>query len=227
MRRARAATHETGRPRDHGRVNSDNFNVRYDRPTTPTEDPMIGRSARRLGTLAATVLFSLAVSLGPVLAAGDPDPRTSPEPKGSGPKAGNQSKQKSGQKKKKNHGTELQQFIDGYRAARALVLDGKYEEGIAAFKALDRDDSAEVANYIGYANRKMGKYDLAKVWYEKALALDPNHVRTWQYYGMWHVEQGNMLKAADFLEKIRLICGGTGCQEFQDLKGAMEGTVVY
>jgi len=185
---------------------------------------MIERTARRLGALAATVLFGLAVSLGPALAAGDPEPRTSPQPKAGGPKAG---KQKSGQKKKKNQGTELQQFMDGYRAARALVLDGKYEEGIAAFKALGHDDSAEVANYIGYANRKIGKYDLAKVWYEKALAIDPNHVRTWQYYGMWHVEQGNMLKAADFLEKIRLICGGTGCQEYQDLKGGMEGTVVY
>jgi tetratricopeptide (TPR) repeat protein len=185
---------------------------------------MIERRARRLGVLAATVLFGLAVSFGPVLGAGDPDPRPSPEPKTSGPKAG---KQKAGQKKKKNKGTELQQFIDGYRAARALVLDGKYEEGIAAFKALGHDDSAEVANYIGYANRKLGNYDLAKVWYEKALAIDPNHVRTWQYYGMWHVEQGNMLKAADFLEKIRLICGGTGCQEYQDLKGGMEGTVVY
>jgi tetratricopeptide (TPR) repeat protein len=185
---------------------------------------MIKRSARRLGALAATVLFGLAVSLGPVLAAGgDPEPRTPPEPKSSTPKGGNQ---RSGQKKKKDQRTE-QQFIDGYRAARALVLDGKYEEGIAAFKALGRDDSADVANYIGYANRKLGNYDLSKVWYEKALAIDPDHVRTWQYYGMWHVEQGNMLKAADFLEKIRLICGGTGCQEFQDLKGAMEGTVVY
>jgi tetratricopeptide (TPR) repeat protein len=189
---------------------------------------MIERRARRLGALAATVLFGLAVSLGPVLAAGDPEPRTSPEPKGSSAKGGVKgSKQKSGQKKKKNQGTELQQFMDGYRVARALVLDGKYEEGIAAFKALGRDDSAEVANYIGYANRKLGNYDLAQFWYEKALALDPNHVKTWQYYGMWHVEQGNMLKAADFLEKIRLICGGTGCQEYQDLKGGMEGTVVY
>ena len=189
---------------------------------------MIARSTRRFGALAATVLFGLAVSLGPVLAAGDPEPRTSSEPKGGGAKSGNQKNQKSGsQKKKKNQGAELQQFMGGYRAARALVLEGKYEEGIAAFKALHRDDSAEVANYIGYANRKLGNYDLAKVWYEKALAIDPNHVRTWQYYGMWHVEQGNMLKAADFLEKIRLICGGTGCQEFQDLKGAMEGTVVY
>ena len=188
---------------------------------------MIERRTRRLGTLAATVLFGVAVSLAPVLAAGDPEPRTSPEPKAGATKGGNQTNQKSGQKKKKNQGTELQRFIDGYHAARALVLDGKYEEGIAAFKALGRDDSAEVANYIGYANRKIGNYELAKVWYDKALAIDPNHVRTWQYYGMWHVEQGNMLKAADFLEKIRLICGGTGCKEFQDLKGAMEGTVSY
>jgi tetratricopeptide (TPR) repeat protein len=183
---------------------------------------MIERRARRLGALAATVLFGLAVSLGPALAAGDPDPRTSPEPK-TPPK---DSGQKATKKKQLDKRSE-QEFIDGYRAARVLVLDGKYEEGIAAFKALGRDDSAEVANYIGYANRKLGNYELAKVWYDKALAIDPNHVRTWQYYGMWHVEQGNMLKAADFLERIRLICGGTGCQEFQDLKGAMEGTVVY
>jgi tetratricopeptide (TPR) repeat protein len=183
---------------------------------------MIERRARRLGALAATVLFGLAVSLGPALAAGDPDPRTSPEPK-IPPKDSGQKATKKKQLDKKSE----QEFIDGYRAARVLVLDGKYAEGIAAFKALGRDDSAEVANYIGYANRKLGNYELAKVWYDKALAIDPNHVRTWQYYGMWHVEQGNMLKAADFLERIRLICGGTGCQEFQDLKGAMEGTVVY
>jgi tetratricopeptide (TPR) repeat protein len=183
---------------------------------------MINRRARRFGVLAATALFGIAVSIGPVLAAGgEPESRTAPEPK-SAPKG---SGQKNTKNKKQDKKTE-QEFLDSYRAARVLVLDGKYEEGIAAFKALDRDD-ADVANYIGYANRKLGNYELARVWYEKALAIDPNHVRTWQYYGMWHVEQGNMLKAADFLEKIRLICNGTGCQEFQDLKGAMEGKISY
>jgi len=88
---------------------------------------MIERRARRLGALAATVLFGLAVSIVRVLAAGDPDPRTSPEPKAGAAKGVNQGKQNSGQKKKKNQGTELQKFIDGYHAARALVLDGKYE----------------------------------------------------------------------------------------------------
>jgi len=40
-------------------------------------------------------------------------------------------------------------------------------------------------------------------WYENALAVGPDHVRMWQYYGTWDVEQGNMLKARDFLEEIR------------------------
>ena len=94
------------------------------------------------------------------------------------------------------------------------------------FKAMNEDDHPDVANYLGYTARKLGNYDLSKVWYERALESDPKHVRTWQYYGMWHVEQGNKLKAADFLEQIRLICG-TDCKEYQDLKGGMEGTVTY
>ena len=86
---------------------------------------MIERCTRRLGALAATVLFGLAVSLGPVLAAGDPEPQTPAGPKGGTAKGGGvKGSKKSGQKKKKNQGTELQQFMDGYRAARALVLDG-------------------------------------------------------------------------------------------------------
>jgi tetratricopeptide (TPR) repeat protein len=183
---------------------------------------MTPRRARRLGALAAAALFGFAVSIGSVLAAGgggDPEPRTPPEPKSGTPG------QKNTKSRKHIKKTE-QEFIEGYRAARQLVLEGKYEEGITAFMALGRDDHPDVANYIGYANRKLGNYDLAKVWYEKALASDPNHVRTWQYYGMWQLEQGNMLKAADFLETIRLICG-TECKEYQDLKAGMEGKISY
>ncbi len=77
------------------------------------------------------------------------------------------------QKKKKDKQTE-QELRDGYRRARALIMDGQYEAGIAAMHALGHDDNAEIANYIGYANRKLGRYDDSKLWYEKALAADPN-----------------------------------------------------
>ena len=84
-----------------------------------------------------------------------------------------------------------------------------------------------VANYIGYAHRKLGDYDDSKFWYEKALAADPNHVRTWSYYGMWQAEQGNRLKAEDYLQKVKLICGTTDCEEYRQLRAVIDGTATY
>jgi tetratricopeptide (TPR) repeat protein len=147
---------------------------------------------------------------------------------------GDQEKEKSQQQKgQQNQGEKTkkqkksdQELRDGYLKARALILEKKYEQGITAMHKLGRDDLPDIANYIGYSYRMLGDYDDAKIWYEKALASDPNHIRTWQYYGMWQVERGNMLKAADHLEKIRQLCG-TDCKEYADLKNAMEGHIHY
>jgi hypothetical protein len=40
---------------------------------------------------------------------------------------------------------------------------------------------------IWSAIRKLGDYKLSQVWYERALKADPNHVLTWQYYGLWQI----------------------------------------
>ncbi len=72
-----------------------------------------------------------------------------------------------------------------------MILAKHYKEGITAMHALGHDAHPDVANYIGYAYRKMGDYADSKIWYEKALAADPKHVRTWSYYGMWQMEQGH------------------------------------
>ena len=118
-------------------------------------------------------------------------------------------------------------FIEGYKAARLLILDGRYEAGIQAMHALGHDEHPDVANYIGYSYRKLGDYDQSKHWYELALAADPRHVRTWSYYGMWQAEQGNRLKAEDFLQKVRLICGNETCKEYVELKDVIDGKASY
>ena len=120
-----------------------------------------------------------------------------------------------------------EKFLHGYRAARILILSGNYQDGIAAMHALGHDEHADVANYIGYAYRKLGDYEDSKRWYEKALAADPNHVRTWSYYGMWQMEQGNKLKAEDYLQKVKLICGTTDCEEYRQLRAVIDGTASY
>jgi tetratricopeptide (TPR) repeat protein len=131
------------------------------------------------------------------------------------------------QKNKKDKSSSAKDFIDGYHAAYALIYDkDDYQGGITALRALEHDNNADVATLLGYASRKLGRYDDAKHWYDKALAADPKHALTWSYYGMWHAEQGNLLKAKDDLEQVRLICG-TECKEYVALKEVIDGTRTY
>jgi tetratricopeptide (TPR) repeat protein len=132
-----------------------------------------------------------------------------------------------GKEKTKHHEIDATSTQGYHRGYELIYSRGEFAAGIAALKSIGRDDDAAVATLIGYASRKLGRYDDARAWYEKALVSDPANVRTWQYYGMWHLEQGNRLKAEDHLARIALICGGTDCKEYKDLKGALDGTVSY
>jgi tetratricopeptide (TPR) repeat protein len=178
---------------------------------------------RKIGIFAAAALLITGIGLKSVSAMGSDNPPP--------PSDDSSSKKK---KKKQNNVIEEQQrqtaqekFLRDYREARFLILSGNYQDGIAAMHALGHDEHPDVANYIGYAYRKLGDYNDSKVWYEKALAADPNHVRTWSYYGMWQMEQGNRLKAEDFLQKVQLICGTTDCEEFRQLRAVIDGTGTY
>ena len=112
-------------------------------------------------------------------------------------------------------------FIQGYRAAYATIFErNDYDAAIVQLRALGRDNHADVANLIGYSYRKLGNFEESKNWYERALRADPNHVKTWQYYGLWQVEQGNRQRAMEHLNKIGSLCGYT-CPEYQSLGEAL------
>ena len=101
-------------------------------------------------------------------------------------------------------------FASGYRAAYAAIYDrNDYAPAIEQLKALGRDDTAAVANLIGYSYRKLGDYKVSQIWYERALKADPGHVKTWQYYGLWQVEQGNRDQAQYHLNRIAQLTGTT------------------
>jgi tetratricopeptide (TPR) repeat protein len=178
----------------------------------------------RKTSLLTAVILAAAISGAPQLAAA----MGGGSPSDTGGSSGKASSGKSSKQKKKNDkSSSAKDFIDGYHAAYALIYDkDDYQAGITALRALEHDNNADVATLLGYANRKLGRYDDAKYWYDKALAADPKHALTWSYYGMWHAEQGNVLKAKDDLEQVRLICG-TECKEYVALKEVIDGTRTY
>jgi tetratricopeptide (TPR) repeat protein len=175
-----------------------------------------------LRLLVAPLLLSAVLAAPQIAVAAGED---SPTP----PPATNQGKQNTQNKKPKpDKHSSAEDFLRGYHAAYALIYDkADFEGGIAALRALGYDDHPDVATLIGYASRKLGRYDDAKIWYERALAADPDHAVTWSYYGMWQAEQGNILKAKDDLEKVRAICGNTECRAYRALKDVIDGTVTY
>jgi len=173
-------------------------------------------------SILTAVILAAAISGAPQLAAAMGAASPSDAPKSSNPSGKPDAK-----KNKKDKSSSAKDFIDGYHAAYALIYDkDDYQAGISALRALGHDDNADVATLLGYASRKLGRYDDAKYWYDKALATDPKHALTWSYYGMWHAEQGNLLKAKDDLEQVRLICG-TECKEYVALKEVIDGTRSY
>ena len=191
----------------------------------------LSQMLRRLGILAATALLAVTVSVNPLHAILTNSPAPPPDPllkqKNEPTKPPGKPKKVKAKKKKQEQEKSEREFLHGYRAAYALIMEHKYSEGIAAMHAVGHDEHPDVANYIGYAYRKLGDYDNSKVWYEKALAADPMHVRTWSYFGMWQMEQGNRLKALDYLATVKSICGNTTCQAFVQLKAVIDGTASY
>ena len=170
----------------------------------------MNKVAIRLLTLA---MLSLTLAAAPVVTAVYAAPESDPPPPDKG-------------KKKKSSelrpDTEQAAFANGYRAAYGAIYERHdYAAAIAQLKALGRDDSAAVANLIGYSYRKLGDYKVSQIWYERALKADPNHVKTWQYYGLWQVEQGNREQAQYHLNRIAQLTGTTS-DEYRSLAEAMQ-----
>ncbi|HXQ08884.1 MAG TPA: tetratricopeptide repeat protein [Bradyrhizobium sp.] len=176
----------------------------------------MSKFAIRLLTLA---MFSMAVVAAPfatrAYAAPDTDAPPPPPPPATKAKA---------KKKTSENQPSIEDaaFSRGYRAAYATIYDrNDYAAAIGQLKTLGHDDSAAVANLIGYSYRKLGDYKVSQIWYERALKADPDHVKTWQYYGLWQVEQGNRDQAQYHLNRIAALAG-TGSEEYRSLAAALE-----
>jgi tetratricopeptide (TPR) repeat protein len=160
----------------------------------------------RLLLLALFAVATVASPLLPAYAAGDDNP--APPAKG--------------KKGDKSSSIDSPKFLSRYRTAYTTIYDRHdYAAAIDQLKALDHDDRASVANLIGYSYRKLGDYKLSQAWYERALRADPNHVKTWQYYGLWQLERGNRDQAQYHLNKIAQLAG-TGSAEYLSLAAAMD-----
>src|SRR5688572_457020 len=109
----------------------------------------------RLSAILAGGLLGLTIAAPmPATAVDTNTPSSPPQTQSSSSQKQSDSKKKRAPKKQEKKSE--QQFIDGYKAAHAMIYQqGDFAGGIAKLRSLKQDDHPDVANLIGFSSRKL------------------------------------------------------------------------
>lgn len=106
-----------------------------------------------------------------------------------------------------------------FQKAEYLIKGERYEEAIPLLKGVVADNprDADAWNYLGFCTRKLLRNEESLGYYQKALAIAPNHKGANEYLGELYLQMGDLPKAEAQLAKLKTICP-TGCEELEDLE---------
>lgn len=106
-----------------------------------------------------------------------------------------------------------------YLAAVSLINEHRYTDAIASLQTARMSFGAhpDILTYLGFANRKLGRYAIAEGYYRAALAIYPNHRGALEYYGELKVERGDMAGAKANLARLDRVCT-FGCSQADELR---------
>jgi tetratricopeptide (TPR) repeat protein len=106
-----------------------------------------------------------------------------------------------------------------YLAAVGLINEARYEDAIATLKTAQQSfgPHPDILTYLGFANRKLKRFDVAESYYKAALAAAPGHRGATEYFGELMVERGDMTGARRMLAKLDAQCR-FGCAEAEELR---------
>ncbi|MBV9571196.1 MAG: tetratricopeptide repeat protein [Alphaproteobacteria bacterium] len=101
-----------------------------------------------------------------------------------------------------------------YAAALRLIRDQHYAEAIPRLeKALHaRPRDADVLNYLGFTQRMVGNYQVSLDYYQRALALNPDHRGAREYMGELYLKLNQLANARTQLAELARLCP-SGCEE--------------
>ena len=121
-------------------------------------------------------------------------------------------------------------YLDQYKQAKKFVerakkLEEKDKNDRATklyVKALEKLQEAykadrnnpDILNYLGFALRKLGKFEEAEKYYLEGLNIEPNHPGINEYLGELYIQTNRIELAKERLETIK----NCNCEEYEELK---------
>ena len=110
-----------------------------------------------------------------------------------------------------------------YRVAKAAIAHYDYQKAIDHLQKVlaATPDNADALNLMGFSERKLGHMDQSLSYYNKALALKPDHLGANEYLGELYLEMKDVKKAEERLAVLEKACNAS-CEEYNELKAKIE-----
>ncbi len=111
----------------------------------------------------------------------------------------------------------------GLITAEYYLSTGKYSQALSVLNAvLSRHPlSADAYTYRGYAYYRLGDRKKARENYAKAISINPKHLGANRYIAQSYLDMGNLARAVEQMQVIRLTCGDSNCEELDELEAAV------
>ena len=109
------------------------------------------------------------------------------------------------------------------RESREAVKSSQWVRAVGLLQAYVKANpqDADGHNLLGFSYRKLGRYTESEAAYDRALAIDPNHIGAHEYRGELMLLLGRREKALAHLHSLERLCG-VQCEEYQDLLRALD-----
>lgn len=111
---------------------------------------------------------------------------------------------------------------DDYAVGVRLVKHEKYADAIPhlLMAVSAKPNNADALNYLGYSNRMLGNFDVSLTYYQRALAIKPDHKGVHEYLGELYLQKHDLPSAQKELDTLATLCP-SGCDERDTLTKAI------
>jgi tetratricopeptide (TPR) repeat protein len=112
----------------------------------------------------------------------------------------------------------------GLTKTEYLLSAGQYSAALdtAGEVLLRHPENADAYTYRGYAYAHLGEKTEAAKNFKKALLINPAHLGANKYLADIYLESGDVSRAIEQLQVIRMTCGHSDCEELRSLERAID-----
>ncbi len=108
----------------------------------------------------------------------------------------------------------------GLITAEYYISRGKYSQALGVLEGVlsRHPECADAYTYRGFAYYRLGDKKRARVDYLKALAINPAHQGANRYLADTYLATGNLKRAYEQMQVLRMTCGVSPCEELDELE---------